>query len=249
MEKKRGKRKRSASVKSQVRGIERLLKVKGDSMPDRARKELEQRVEELKRVGEDRKARERASKVRAHYKRFKFYERKKLKKRREKIDKLLATGDIEYEKAMAEKEQIYRDLLYVKFFPENEPYISLFPKTPHSEKALEAIKKVRDEVEHRLAHGDTLDAESEESVSGGEPNDGDHDEDALLQDASDDDDETKREESGDNFFEEENSHDDENRGTETTADVSTDLEVSRASKKTRRGTRGSKKRKPLATAS
>jgi len=171
MEQAKGKKKKKAksSTKSRIRGIERLLSVKGEELPEKTRLAKQEELEELKRVQQERQRRENKRLLKLKYRRFRWYERKKLMKMQLHVEKLLEKGEIDQETAMARKEQIYKDLLYIKMFPDDRPYLSLFPHIEHGEEAKGEIKKLRAEIEQRVVGGaeDDLDEEDEETSTDG----------------------------------------------------------------------------------
>mmetsp|Transcript_20135 Transcript_20135/g.80961 ORF Transcript_20135/g.80961 Transcript_20135/m.80961 type:complete len:250 (-) Transcript_20135:877-1626(-) len=241
----KGKKKKKAksSLKSQIRGIERLLSVKGEELPEKTRLAKQEELEELKRVQQERHRRENKRLIKVKYRRFRWYERKKLMRMQLHVEKLLENGEIDQETAMTRKEQIYKDLLYVKMFPDDRPYLSLFPHAEHGEEAKAEIETIRAAIEQRIVRGaeDDLEEDDEETnAEGGDQKDiGTAEEDSFFVEQEDDDEGSPDDQrlSGISL----NPSKEDDRG-DAAAEEKGALQPSQR-KKTRRGARGKRSRK------
>lgn len=115
------KKPKAASLKNQIRSIERLLR---KDLPSEVRVAQEKKLEGLKKQQDlhTRLAVER--KVFLRDRKIKFFERRKIERRLRRLEKHLrsSSGQVQ-EKEIA---QLKEDLEYVKFFPKTEKYVSLF---------------------------------------------------------------------------------------------------------------------------
>lgn len=80
----KGKKKKGASIKSNIRGIERLLSVKGGSLPESVKRDKEEQLEVLKRMHDERNRRVKTRKIKLRYRRIKFFGEKERRRGREK---------------------------------------------------------------------------------------------------------------------------------------------------------------------
>ena len=72
----------------------------------------------------------------------KFFERRKLER---KLQGILDRGDKEEDRA--QKEEINRDLKYIRNYPKGKKYIALFPTAGHTKASREKLEKMRKEIE------------------------------------------------------------------------------------------------------
>lgn len=122
-------KKRATNNKKRIRDIERLLAKTEGKMPEDIRNA---KLKELKELRKGEKAKKEAEKFESRYKKIRFFEKKKIIKRLEKIDKKVKEGGgsltVEETQAMeAERKQYRNYLTYVNNFPETKKYLSLFP--------------------------------------------------------------------------------------------------------------------------
>lgn len=83
-------KKRVPSNKKKIRDLERLLEKKGASMPEEVKAAKTKELKELKRNEKDKKE---AEKFESRYKKIKFFEKKKVIRRLEALDKALSAAD------------------------------------------------------------------------------------------------------------------------------------------------------------
>ena len=94
-------------------------------MPEEVRAAKTKELKELKRNEKDKKE---AEKFETRYKKIKFFEKKKVIRKLEALDKALPTADESAKAEMEAERTTYKNYLtYVSNFPANKKYISLFP--------------------------------------------------------------------------------------------------------------------------
>lgn len=142
MKNKRSNKRNPKSIRSQIRSIQRLLANRGPTMASAARKKKEADLAELVRMREEYDRREKERKLAKEYHMVKFFERRKLDRR---LEKIMKNGD-KPEDAAA-KQQIKRDLFYLKHYPKGKKYISLFPSHGHTEESRKRVEDMRLEIE------------------------------------------------------------------------------------------------------
>ncbi|XP_021728986.1 rRNA-processing protein EFG1-like [Chenopodium quinoa] len=122
------KKPKAASLKNQIRSIERMLR---KDLPPEMKAAQEKKLEGLKKQQDlhTRLAVER--KVFLRDRKIKFFERRKIERRLRRLEKNLrsSSGQIQ-EKEIA---QLKEDLEYVRFFPKTEKYVSLFTGDDNSD--------------------------------------------------------------------------------------------------------------------
>lgn len=139
-------RKGNASLRGKIRGLERTLAHQGDSMTPAARKAKEEEIVSLKALFEDRRRRERERTLAKKYHMVKFFERRKIQRRLDKIGELSKKPDADLEALGERRKSLQADLGYVTNFPRDKPYVALFPSEGHTEESLAAVEKVRGEI-------------------------------------------------------------------------------------------------------
>ncbi|RLN98910.1 hypothetical protein BBJ28_00006116 [Nothophytophthora sp. Chile5] len=89
-----------------------------------------------------------------------FFERVKVVRKLRQAKNRVENADEEAERAKAEKAfQTYRqEMVYIYYYPKSEPYISLFPPTPHSEQNLQRQQELRAEALARFETEQPTDA-------------------------------------------------------------------------------------------
>lgn len=127
------------SFKKQMRDINRLLSKKGkdgaEGIDDTLKSKKEEELKALKKKAkESKKKRFLIKENEAKYKKIKFFEetklRRKLKSVQNKIQSIeegKADPGLDKEELLAEKQRIGDDLNYIKFYPMERKYIALFP--------------------------------------------------------------------------------------------------------------------------
>jgi predicted oxidoreductase (fatty acid repression mutant protein) len=104
-------KKRATSNKKRIRDMERLLEKKGETMPAEVRQAKLQELKEMKRAEKGKKE---AEKFESRYKKIRFFEKKKIIRKLEQLEK-------EPDRAKAEEERSkYKNYLtYVNLYPNN----------------------------------------------------------------------------------------------------------------------------------
>ena len=158
-------KKRTVTNKKRIRDLERLLEKKQD-LPEEVKKEKLKEIKELKK-GE--KSKKEAEKFETRYKKIKFFEKKKVIRKLEKLEKQRGeTIDEEELKKIESSKGLYKNYLtYVNNFPPNQKYISLFP-TSETDKSkelrdgmMEKILKTA-EVKFKIREKELLDMDKDE---------------------------------------------------------------------------------------
>mmetsp|Transcript_1804 Transcript_1804/g.5249 ORF Transcript_1804/g.5249 Transcript_1804/m.5249 type:complete len:406 (-) Transcript_1804:271-1488(-) len=158
---------KNASVKNQIRAVTRLLN-KGGLEP-KAVAAQQQRLQELKDSLEDHQTSEQARKYAIRYHKVRFFERVKLERRIQKLEKQpVPEGDVPAatERA-AQLASLKDDLLYVTQFPKEEKYVSILkrPEDPAAAEQVAAeVARLRKLV-HARAQDAALVADSDEGRS------------------------------------------------------------------------------------
>lgn len=166
LDKTRSKKKtKVASIKNQIRAVERLLK---KNLPAEARDVQKKRLEDLKEQAEEHHRSELERKMSLRYRRVKFFERRKIERRIKRLEKLLEGTDNTDGPAMKENPditkqlaQLKEDLEYVRFFPRTEKYVSLFMGN-EDEEVVAKRSKLREQIKANLAAAAALGVEPEE---------------------------------------------------------------------------------------
>ncbi|KAL4154902.1 hypothetical protein PRNP1_007016 [Phytophthora ramorum] len=138
--------KKVPSLKNRIRGLERFLSRGGlaDATRRAKKAELQQLKEEHEQKGKVAEEKKNAEK----YKRPRFFERVKVMRKLRQAKNRLEQATDKAERSEHEKKiQTYRDeMMYIYYYPTSEPYISLFPSTPHSEENQKRQKEIRVEA-------------------------------------------------------------------------------------------------------
>jgi len=147
-------KKKNTSASKRLRDMERMLAKHGQHLPPGKRREKEEEIASLKAVLVARTNRRKEAEIVKKYRMVKFFEKNKLEKRLKKI----AAGDTEFK-----KEDVQRDLKYVKNYPRNEKYVALFPKSGHTAESRRKVDEMRARIEGRqLENMDNGDEKEEE---------------------------------------------------------------------------------------
>ncbi|VVA89913.1 unnamed protein product [Arabis nemorensis] len=170
------KKPKNSSLKNQIRSISRMIR---KDLPPEAREALEMKLDDLKkqqdvhiRLAVERKIFLRNRKIR-------FFERRKIERgirRLEKLQRNTSGGHVQDAEIGGQLIQLKEDLEYVRFFPKNEKYVSLFCGGDDLEVA-ERRSKLRKQIKANIIVAAASGKELEETGS----------EDDGLLDLSDDD--------------------------------------------------------------
>lgn len=117
-------KKRAVPNKKKIRDLERLLAKTEGKMPEDIRAK---KLEELKEMRKGEKSKKEAEKFESRYKKIRFFEKKKIIRRLDKIEKQVKEDPSKGTEVEEEKKQYKNYLAYVNNFPETKKYISLFP--------------------------------------------------------------------------------------------------------------------------
>lgn len=125
------KKAKSASIKNQIRSIQRLLR---KNIPQEVKEVQEKKLAELGKLIELQNQSKLERKMAVRYRKVKFFERRKIERRIRRLEKqqraaLEHTGeDLEMQAGEISQQlaQLKEDLEYVRFFPKTEKYLSLF---------------------------------------------------------------------------------------------------------------------------
>ena len=157
--------KKKPSTKNQMRSIQRLLKREG--LPEKARAEKARQLEALDAIAEENKRAERERKLSVRYHKVKFFERVKLTRAMEKLerDNPAATRS----DAVAEElKQLKEDLHYVMHFPKGYKYVSVLKNKDETPEAAEYLEKKRRRLRQIIKENMVKDAALAEANEGGE---------------------------------------------------------------------------------
>lgn len=134
------------SAKAKIRGLQRLLAHRGPSLSPAARASKEAEIASLTSLVADRKHRERERRVIGKYRMVRFFERRKIQRSLEKVQRRLNGADANKNVLQEKKRKLEEDLFYVLNFPKNQPYVSLFPSSGHDQESQAALQRHRTEV-------------------------------------------------------------------------------------------------------
>ncbi|KAJ2715882.1 18S rRNA maturation protein [Coemansia spiralis] len=133
------------SCKKQVRSLSRLLNRPG--LASTARVEMERKLKALTILQSQMTNAQKDKANATRYHGIKFFERKKIIRRLDKLDKLPAAEQTD--KTQDEKERLLVDLNYTTYYPDEHKYISLFPADPS--KTTEDTKERREAIRTSIA--------------------------------------------------------------------------------------------------
>ncbi|WOK91786.1 rRNA-processing protein efg1 isoform X3 [Canna indica] len=122
---KNGKKSKNVSLKNQIRSTERLLR---KDLPIEVKQAQEKKLEELKKQQDAQMRLALEQKMRLKDKRIKFFERIKIERMIRQLEKqqCASSDHASNEETSDQLSKLREDLNYVKFFPKNERYVSLF---------------------------------------------------------------------------------------------------------------------------
>ncbi|GER25486.1 rRNA-processing protein efg1 [Striga asiatica] len=116
---------KAVSLKNHIRSIERMLR---KDLPHEVKEAQEKKLEGLKKQQEiqNRLAVER--KIFLRNRKIKFFERRKIERRIRRLEKQqrVSSGQVQEAEIADQLTKLKEDLEYVRFFPKNEKYVSLF---------------------------------------------------------------------------------------------------------------------------
>ncbi|WVZ60878.1 hypothetical protein U9M48_010839 [Paspalum notatum var. saurae] len=158
-----------ASLKNQIRSTERFLR---KDLPDDIRVAQEKKLEELKRQQELQNQLAVQRTVQLRDRKIKFFERRKIERMIRRLEKQQRSNGDDFSNELS---KLREDLEYVKFFPKNEKYVSLFAGGNNPD-TVEGRNKWRKQIKDNLMAAAANGKDLEETAS---------DDDAL--DVSDDD--------------------------------------------------------------
>ena len=139
--------KKGGSAKQRARGLERLLKKA--NLPDDVRRAKEAELATLRTEGQKAKRVQREKAFSKMYHKVKFFERQKVERRMSQLRKQLAAAEPAARAALeAQLLESEHDLLYVRHFPRNKKYLSLFPAEPLEEGGF--VAKLQAQIRARI---------------------------------------------------------------------------------------------------
>ncbi|ETN17672.1 hypothetical protein PPTG_05417 [Phytophthora nicotianae INRA-310] len=142
--------KKVPSLKNRIRGLERFLSRGG--VADATRRAKKAELEQLKEEHDKKEKTALERKNAEKYKRPRFFERvkvmRKLRQAKNRLDQ--ATDDAERAEHEKKFKTYCKEMMYIYYYPKAEPYISLFPSTPHSEEDQKRQKELRAEAISRF---------------------------------------------------------------------------------------------------
>ncbi|TYZ63261.1 hypothetical protein PybrP1_009452 [[Pythium] brassicae (nom. inval.)] len=150
--------KKLPSLKNRIRALERFLQRGG--IDDATRAAKQQELQQLRSEHEKKATTEQEKSIAEKYKKFRFVERVKLMRKLKQAKSALDQASSKAEKKQCERdfERQRQELMYVFYFPKGEPYISLFPSSPHDDAKLQRQSELRAAAIARFEKEQPLDA-------------------------------------------------------------------------------------------
>jgi rRNA-processing protein Efg1 len=145
-----------SSVRGKIRGLQRLLAHRGDSMTATARAAKEAEITSLLALADDRTRRERERELAKKYHMVKFFERRKIERRLQVIAAKAAKPGADDGELSVQRKILEDDLFYVRNFPKDIPYVSLYPSSGHSDASRAAVVAVRSRIAEGPAVADAV---------------------------------------------------------------------------------------------
>ncbi|CAN7043149.1 unnamed protein product, partial [Brassica rapa subsp. trilocularis] len=148
------------SLKNQMRSVERFLR---KDLPREVKETLKHKLEYLKKQQDDHTRLAVERKVFLRNRKIRFFERRKIERSIRRLEKLQRTSSAPVDVA----EQLCKlkeDLEYVRFFPKNEKYVSLFTGAEDSE-VIERRSKMRKQIKANIIVAAASGKELEETGS------------------------------------------------------------------------------------
>jgi rRNA-processing protein Efg1 len=122
-------------------------------MPPSARTAAQAEVESLKALAAERSRRERERTLAKKYHMVKFFERRKIQRRLEALTECAGRPGDDTTALTARRKELEDDLLYIRHFPKDKPYVALYPSDGHSEVSRSAVEAIRREIQDALSAG------------------------------------------------------------------------------------------------
>ena len=154
--------KKKKSTKNQMRSIQRLLQREG--LPEKLRVEKMRELEQLTGVAAENKQGERERVMAVRYHKVKFFERVKLTRAMEKLERDHPDESARSDAVTAELRRLKDDLRYVTHFPKGFKYVSILKQEGDTEYLNQKREKLRQIIEERMVQ----DAALAEANEGGE---------------------------------------------------------------------------------
>eukprot|EP00163_Fabomonas_tropica_P015521 TRINITY_DN28325_c0_g1_i1.p1 TRINITY_DN28325_c0_g1~~TRINITY_DN28325_c0_g1_i1.p1 ORF type:complete len:311 (+),score=78.45 TRINITY_DN28325_c0_g1_i1:180-1112(+) len=142
---------KTVSLKNQIRSLRRLL-AKPD-LPDEVRKAQEARMRELEAKQNEVQHKEIEKEMSKKYRMVKFFERRKISRMLDKVNKKLEKEDLskkERAELLKQQKQHQDDIFYIVNFPKDQKYIALFPSQTEPV-AHEKVNKLREQIKANVA--------------------------------------------------------------------------------------------------
>ena len=121
------------STKNRMRSIERTLQRKGELIPEEVKRQMNDKLEELRREQEESALVEKEKLMATRYRKIKFFERQKLQRSLSHNSRALeqAASQSEREQLQTERRQLLQDLQYVLYYPRDLKYKSVLKNPRH----------------------------------------------------------------------------------------------------------------------
>ncbi|XP_057871602.2 rRNA-processing protein EFG1 isoform X2 [Cryptomeria japonica] len=166
---KKEKKAKAASLRNQIRSIQRLLR---KNLPQEVKEAQEKKLDELRKLVELQAQSELERKMALRYRKVKFFERRKIERRIRRLEKQQRVAlEHSAEEVVANAGQISQqlsrlkeDLEYVRFFPKTEKYISIFMGVNDPE-LVGKRNKLREQIKANLAAAAASGVDLEETGS------------------------------------------------------------------------------------
>ncbi|CAN6303191.1 unnamed protein product [Urochloa humidicola] len=145
---------KTASLKNQIRSTERFLR---KDLPDEVRIAQEKKLEELKRQQELQNQLAVQRTVQLRDRKIKFFERRKIERMIRRLEKQQRSNGDDVSNNLS---KLREDLEYVRFFPKNEKYVSLFAEGNNAD-----VEKWRKQIKENLMAAAANGKDLEETAS------------------------------------------------------------------------------------
>lgn len=149
---------KTASLKNQIRSTERFLR---KDLPDDIRVAQEKKLEELKRQQDLQNKLAVQRTVQLRDRKIKFFERRKIERMIRRLEKQQRSNGDDFSSKLS---KLREDLEYVRFFPKNEKYVSLFAGGNNPD-TVEGRNKWRKQIKENLMAAAASGKDLEETAS------------------------------------------------------------------------------------